>query len=271
MSAWLAHPLVQSAVAPFAVAFIVAWLLRPHGGILAGIGFAIAYGVAVYLIMGFQWTPLTSTRKLVLAGGGAVIAGIGIDLFMRGRAARYWLLALGGAVAALWLIWPLLTRKEGSELALFIALSLGYSAWLLAGLEGLNSRPVHMVAAALALSVGTAISALLGASALLGQLGGAVAAAVGGYGLVFLISGEFEPRSIFSAPVAISSALIGVSAMAYARLPSTALVALAVIPVLAQLPAPKNWGVLQRGLLVMLYTLPAAAVLIHSPTSRRKS
>lgn len=262
MSAWLNHPAVQSALIPFVIAFVVAWLLRPHGGALAGLALAIACGVAVYLIAGFHWMPFTSTRKVILAGAAAVALGLVIELFLRGRVSRYWLLALFGAAAALWLIWPLALNKQGKELWLFSVPALAYAAWLAVGLEGLNARPVNLVVGSLALSVATAFAALLGASALLGQLGGAVAAATGAFAIVFLLSGEFEPRSVFSAPVAIASALLGIAAMAYARLPWTALAALAAIPLLAQIPVPRSWGVLPRGLLAALYTFPAAAVAI---------
>jgi hypothetical protein len=262
MSAWLNHPAVQSAAIPFVVAFVVAWLLRPHGGALAGLGWAIACGVAVYLIAGFQWSPLTSTRKIIVAGAAAVVLGLLVEFGLRGRPARYWLLALFGAGTALWLIWPLVLNKHGRELWLFAVPAAAYAAWMVAGLESLNSRPVNLVAGSLALSAATAFSALLGASALLGQLGGAVAAAAGAYAVVFLASGEFEPRSVFSTPVAASSALIGLAAMAYAKLPWTALAALAAIPLLAQLPLPRSWGVLPRGLLALLYTVPAAAIAV---------
>jgi hypothetical protein len=262
MSDWLNHPAVQSAVIPFVVAFVIAWLLRPHGGVLAGLGWAVACGIAVYFIAGFQWSPLTSTRKVIVAGAAALALGLVVEFVLRGRTARYWLLALFGAGTALWLIWPLALGKHGRELWLFAVPAAAYGAWLVAGLEGLNSRPVNLVVASLALAAATAFAALLGASALLGQLGGAVAAAVGAYAVVFLASGEFQPRSPFSAPVAAASALIGLAAVVYAKLPWTALVALAAIPALAQLPVPRGWGVLPRGLLAALYTFPAAAVAI---------
>jgi hypothetical protein len=262
MSAWLTHPVVQSAVVPLVVGFVWAWLLRPHSGILAGLGFAVAFGASVYLVMGFQWAPITSTRKIVMVGAGAVVMGLMVEIFLRHHRGRYLLLALGGVAAALWLIWPIVQRKEFSEVLMWFAGAVAYCAWLGAGMDALNSKPVNLIVATISLGIGTAVSALLGASALLGQLGGALAAVAGAYALAFVISGEFEPRAVFSYPAAVLGAMIGVAAAVYAKVPWTALAALAFIPALAQLPVPRNWGVLQRGLLVAFYTFPLAALAV---------
>lgn len=262
MSAWLNHPLAQSGVVPFIVAFVIAWLLRPHNDLLAGLGFAIASAIAVYLIAGFHWAPLTSTRKIILASGAAFIVGLVMELFIHYRPTRLWLLALGGAGAALWLIWPLAMRKSGYDLWVLIIPAMAYSGWLVAGLDGLNEKPINLVVASFALSTATAIAALFGASALLGQLGGAVAAAIAAYVLVFVISGEFQPRAVLSAPATTAIALLGIAAMTYARLPWTALVALACVPALGRLPVPKGWGALQRILLVAVYTFPAGVAAV---------
>lgn len=262
MEAWLANPIFQSAIAPFTVAFVIALLLRPLGGLWAGLGFAAAFYTAVYLIVGFQFTPLTSTRKLLLAGIGAVVLGLLLELILRRHWIRPWLLAAAAAGVTLWMIWPLVLRREGMELWLLVVPALAYAAWLVGGVDTLREKPVNLIAASLALGLGTGISAVLGSSALLGQLGGAIAAAVGAFALVFLIRGEFAPRGGFTVPVPLLCALVGIASTVFARLPWYSLLPLILIPLLAHLPVPRGWGVIARGLLVTAYVAPAAAAAI---------
>lgn len=264
MDELLANPLVQSAVVPFLVAFIAAWALKPAGGWAAGLGFALACAASFYLInRGFQMTPLNSTRKLMLAGAGALGLGLIAEALLRRHALRPWLLAAAAAGAALWLVWPRLGRLEGTELWLTALVPALYAAWLTAGTDGLRGRPLNLVVAALVLAVGTAVSAVLGASAVLGQIGGVIAAAAGAYVLLFLIRGEFAPGGAFTVPVPVLIALAGISSIVFARkMPWYVLLPLALIPLLARLPVPAHWGVFARGLLVALYTAPAAAAAI---------
>jgi hypothetical protein len=263
IEAWLNNPMFQSAVAPFAIAFIVALLLRPLGGWLAGLGFAAAFYTAVWMIVGFQFMPLTSTRKLLLAGAGAVVVGLLIELMPRFfDRLRPWVLGAGAAGVALWMIWPMVPRREGMELWLLVIPALAYAAWLVGGVDTLRDKPVATVIACLALGIGTGVSAVLGSSALLGQLGGAVAAAVGAYALVFLIRGEFAPRGGFSVPVPLLAATIGIASVVFARLPWYSLLPLVLVPLLAHLPVPQRWGVLARGLLMSAFVLPAAIAAI---------
>src|SRR5690606_29548187 len=103
MNELLDNPLVQSAIVPFVVAFIAAWALRSAGGLAAGLGFALAYAASAWLVMGLQFTPLTSTRKIVLAGGGAVMVGLAMEAVLRQHRLRPWLLAAAAAGVALWM------------------------------------------------------------------------------------------------------------------------------------------------------------------------
>lgn len=260
LEAWLDNPMFQSAIVPFTIAFLAAALLRPLGGWVAGLGFAAAFYSAVWIIVGFQFLPLTSTRKLLLAGLAAVVVGLLIELLPRSfDKLRPWTLGAAAAGVALWLIWPMVPRREGMELWLLVIPALAYAAWLVGGVDTLRDKPVATVVACLALAIGTGVSALLGSSALLGQLGGAVAAAVGAFALVYLIRGEFAPKGGFSVPVPLLCALIGIASVVFARLPWYSLLPLVLVPLLAQLPMPQRWGVLGKGLLASAYTLPAAA------------
>lgn len=262
MSPWLDNVLVQSAVIPFTLALIAALALRRTGAPWAGLGFALGVGATAYLIAGFQFMPWTSTRKILAAAAGAVMAGLLLDTLLRARRIRLWLPAVAAAAAALWVIWPVILRSEGAGLAWVVLPAIAYAAWLTAGAELLEPRPVPAVVAALMLAVGTAVSALLGASALMAQLGGAVAAAAGAYVLVFLWRGEFAPGRTLLLPATLLCALLGLAAVHYARLPWYGLAPLALIPLLARLPLPAGRGRISPVLLASLYTLPPAVAAI---------
>jgi hypothetical protein len=260
----LDDPLFQSAVAPFLTALAAGLVLRKGGGLAGGAAFALAVIASVWMIMGLQFTPLNSTRKLVLAGGGAFVLGMALELLWRNRDSRWLhaLLGLGAAGAALWLLWPRLGRLEGMEAGLTVALSLAYAGLLVPMMNGLNRKPLALSAASLALGVGTAISAVIGASALLGQLGGTIAAAAGGIAVLLLIRGEFRLGSGFALPMSLLAALIGISAVVYARLPWFAVAPMVLIPAMAHVPVPATLSLLPRGLLLLASTmLPAAAAI----------
>jgi hypothetical protein len=254
--------LVQSAVIPLVVGLVAALALRPTGAPWAGLGFTLAFGSAAYLIAGFQLLPLTSTRKILAAAALAVLVAVVLEARVRDRRIRLWLPTAAAAAAALWVIWPVILRSEGAEAAWVALPALAYAAWLTAGVELLASRPVKAAVAALMLAVGTGVSALLGASALMGQLGGAVAAAVGAYVMVFLWRGEFAPGRTLALPATLLCALIGVAAVHYASLPWYSLAPLALIPLLARLPLPAGRSRFSAILLASIYMLPGAAAAI---------
>lgn len=262
MSPWLDNVFVQSALLPFAVGLIAALVLRRAGAPWAGLGFALAFGAAAYLVAGFQFLPLTSTRKILLAAAAAVLLGLVLDLLPRDRRLRLWLPAAGAAAAALWVLWPVLLRSEGAQIAWVALPALAYAAWLVTGTEVLDRTPVKTTVAALMLALGTGVSALLGATALMGQLGGAAAAAVGAYVLVFLWRGPYAPGRTLTLPATLLSALLGISAVQYASLPWFSLAPLALIPLLARLPLPAGGGRVGPVLLSSIYMLPGAAAAI---------
>src|SRR3989442_13179300 len=76
MQEMLANPLVQGGLAPFVAALIVAALLAPFR--LGGLAVVAAFATAVYFIAGFTFAPLTATRKIILLGLAAPLAGIAI-------------------------------------------------------------------------------------------------------------------------------------------------------------------------------------------------
>lgn len=281
MNELLSDPLVQSAAVPFAVAFVAALLLRPLGGVASGLGFALGFAASAYLVMGFhhtgvKFTPLTGTRKLLLAGAGALVIGLLGDLLLprdRKPWARVAVFAIAGIGAALWLVWPRIGRLEGAALWFTVLAAPAWAAWLAASLDDLDRRPLGLAVATLMLGIGVSVSAVLGASAQIGQLGGAIAAAAGALALLFVLRGAIAPGGAFALPAALLVALAGISAVIFARLPWHALAPLALIPLLARLPVPATRGRFVQGLMLALYTAPAtgAAILLAWQASASSS
>src|SRR5256886_5322385 len=74
MQEMLANPAVQGGLAPFIAALTVAALLAPFR--LGGLAVVAAFATAVYFIAGFTFEPLTATRKIILLGFAAPLAGL---------------------------------------------------------------------------------------------------------------------------------------------------------------------------------------------------
>lgn len=263
MNELLANPAVQAAIVPFIAAFGAGLLLRPVGWYWAGLSVIVGFYASVSLITGFEFTPLTSTRKLVLIGMCAAGAGLALDYLAPKPRQLYTLLGVLAAGTVLWVTWPPLMRMEGAALWMHGAGTIAYVAWMLLAFEGLRNRALRADAALMSLGLGTGIAALMGASALLGQLASALGAATGAFLLLSIFKKILPVGLLMLLPAALLSSLIGISAMTYAKLPWYSLLVLATIPLLARIPLPKKlplWG--QATALVTL-TLPAAAGAIY--------
>ncbi len=235
MQAWLANPAVQAGIAPFIAAVVSVALLKRAGGYWAGAAVTAGFAVAVYLSTGFQFQPWTSTRKIVALTLGAAALGVLFDLYPYSRRWLPPLVFALGAAAVLWLVWPVLSRREGLDYWLLAAGAALYAGWCVAALESLRAKPQAMVSAALALGFGTGISALLGASALLGQWGIALGASVSALWLFTVFMRKLALGSQLALPAGLGAALIGCAACVYAKLPWYSLAILATVPLSAQL------------------------------------
>jgi len=242
MESLLTHPALQSGLLPLLGAALLIALLRPLGWQWNALAFIGALLLAVHLITGLQFSPLTSTRKIIALTVAAAALGLLRDAWPRSTALVKAMVTTAGAAAMLWIIWPLLGRLQGTAWWLSALPAAIYGAWLCLASEGLRTRPPAAIACALALGTGTAVSALLGASALLGQLGGAAAAAAGAWFLYQWAGRPAATGSTFLLPVMILAAGLGCAAVAYARLPWQAPALLALTPLLARLPLPLALG-----------------------------
>ena len=262
MSTLLSNPAVQSGIIPLIVAFVAAFLLKRFGGFWPGLAFAVAYYISVYLAAGFQFYPFTSTRKILILGIVAIILGIIIDTTKIGRKHLPVIIFALGAIASLWVIWPVLARQEGIALLIMAFPSLLYVAWLCVGTHKLRQNPEQGAMVALALGLGTGISAILGASALVGQLSMAIGAIAGALLLLHLVNQNIKTGSTFMLPVGLLSGLLGIGAVIYASLPWYCLIPLAATPLTTYIQLPDQLTKIKLLLLLAAVTLPFPIIAI---------
>lgn len=260
MHALLNHPAVQAGLAPFLVALLTAELLQRLR--LSGLAIIAGFAITVYLVSGFSLEPLTSTRKIIWLGLASGALGIGLML-LNSSLWRPVLTVLGG-VAAIWVCLRVLQQHE-----LGIALQWGtgcalYVGWLVFWMDTLHESPVRAASAGVGLGLGTGLAVLVGASALLGQLGLAVGAATLAYLLIMMITGSQLPggRNL-TLPLALISGLLGCLAVLTARLPWYSLPVLAAIPLFARLPISEKGGVWVQSTLLSVVSLLLASGAVY--------
>jgi hypothetical protein len=263
MQALLANPAFQSAVAPLLCSFILALLLRKAGVAWQGLAIVAGLLTTILLTTGLSFSPLTSTRKIILCSLVLPFAALLVERVSRHRLVVAITLGVLLALAALWVVWPAMARQEGMEFWLTGARVALYAAAIGAGLmwvgNGIQAREGGSV---LALAIGTGAAAMLAASALYAQLAFAVAAAMGGLLLVTLLGrGEagLGRLSLFAA--ALPLGLLGSAATVYAQLPALALLSLVWVPWFTLIPLPQaanHWlRAAQTTLMAMVPAIPA--------------
>lgn len=257
MNEILNHPGVQAGAAPFVAALIAALILGRAR--LGGLAVTAAFCTAVYLISGFDFTPLTATRKIVLLALASPILGLLVDFAFRPTRLGTVLLTGAGAAAVLWVFWPILAQKEMAQAVLSGGVAALLAAWLVGFmLVKLADRPLQAGAAGLGLGLAAGGGAILGASMLYGSYGIALAAGAGAFLLPQMITGRPSAAgATFALPVALVGALLAAAATILAQLQWFVLPVLALIPVAALLPAPSK--PLGQALAACAYTSAIAA------------
>lgn len=260
MQELLDHPAVQGGLAPFVIALIVAELLRRLH--LSGLAIIAGFAITVYLVSGFSFEPLTSSRKIVLLGLLSALLGVTL-LRLNWRPLRL-ILAIAGGSAAVWMALRILQQQDMTHMLLWGSGCALYVGWLIFWMDTLHESPVRAGSAGMALGLGTGGSALLGASALLGQFGLALGAAASAYLLLQAISNSRLPcgRS-FTLPLSLIAGLTGCLAVLTAQLPWYALPVLAGIPLVAKIPVSEKTGLWLQSLLLSIATLACAAGAIY--------
>lgn len=229
MEELLANPAVQAGVVPFVSAFAAAAALSRTR--LLGLVVALAFALVIGLTVGYAFDPMTSTRKLVVIGLAVAIAVLALEVSgARPTPAVRAALAAAIAAAAVWMIWRVLQQQEVGKAALY---GLAAGAYLALLLESALRSAAGIPAAATSLVLGLAAGglALLGASALLAQVGIAVAAGSGAVLLIHMIGLQRGPAGwTLALPAAVISGLTGLLAVFTGSLPWFCLLPTLAIP-----------------------------------------
>ncbi|HSV36356.1 MAG TPA: hypothetical protein VLI46_12415 [Ramlibacter sp.] len=262
MEELLNNPAVQAGVLPFVAALVLAGLLRRTRHV--GLAIAAAFLVAVGLTMGFGFESLTSVKKLVLAGAGAAVGGVLLEVIANKPRWPHRLALLAAlALAVLWVLQRILMQREGAEAAIASVAAVAYGLAMLPGAERVSRDPVRASAAALVLALASGALALLGASAQLAQLGIALGAGAGAVLLVQMLGGAPSPVGwTLGLCAQVGAALIGLLAVFTGSLPWFCLLPLPLIAWAAAWAPAGSRPVWQRAFITAFIALiPALAAI----------
>ncbi len=268
MESFLAQPPVQSALAPFVASLVLAVALLRAPARWQGLAIVAGLLLAVLLILGPALTPLTSTRKIVVASLGLPLLAMALDLSPLRWRTGVGIVVFAAVLALLWVLWPVLMRGAPGEAVLLGGGLALYVAALLMVFARLGQCCARLAGAALGVAVATGVAAVLAASALYGQLAFALAAAVGGLTALRLwrpgLEGGAGCFGLGGAmAVAVPLALLGASASVYARLPVMALPLLALSPLLALAPLATQRPAWLRVVVAGLLSLAPSAGAVY--------
>lgn len=230
MDELLQNPAVQAGVAPFVTALVATGLLMRTR--FLGLAQIVGFAALVALAIGFSFESLTSTRKLVLVGLFTFLPVLLLELkdWSMRPVARSAVALLAG-LAAVWVVLRLLQQKETTDALLAGAASALYLAALVESTLRVGSDSVRGAATGLVLGLASGALALLGASALLAQVGIAVGAAAGATLLVQMIAGRCTPAgATLSLPASVVAGLVGLLAVFTGALPWYCLLPTLAIP-----------------------------------------
>jgi len=262
MNNLLANPAIISGILPLLTTFALASLLHRYYPRLTSSAFVVSFYLSVYLTTGLQFFPLTSTRKLLLMALFCVALGFILDHIKQYPPLTAFGTATLGAVAAAWVIWPVVMRSEGFDFWLRLIASLAYAGWMTMALQQLHQQPHRSAIATLALGLGLGVSAILGASALIGQLSIAIAAIAGAFLLMLLLNEQIILGSLFTLSTGLLIGLLGLSAVLYAKLPWYCLIPLVAVPGLVRLPIQASITNFKKLLWLTLFTIPLSLISI---------
>ena len=264
MEQFLNRPEFQSAVIPFGTALLVYAGLRKFTAAAWICALFAAFVIAVWLINGVTFTPLTGTRKIILLVLGSLAFAALAPLLIRQIKLQRAVGPLLTILALLWVFWKVVARMEASGILLFLAGGLALIIALSWAFEHIARDNARLHGAGLGLLLGTGLSATAGASALLGQLALAMAAATGGMLLAWVLLGKAgrsaaSNHSISTLPYVLAATLFGLAAVVFARMPWYALIPLATIPLAAGLVPVKPDS---RFLKAFVYSLPGIVIAL---------
>jgi len=264
MQQLLSSPEIQSAVLPFAVALLIYLGLRKLTETAWLWALCAAFLLSAGLINGTTFTPLTGTRKIILLVAASFAIAALLPAVLQGRNRQRVALALICLSALSWVFWTVASRMQPGAITLLALGCAALVACLALSFERIAGNTAKLHGAGLGLLLGTGLSATAAASALLGQLGLALAAASGGAFLGWVLVGGAHGsnqgrHTISTLPYVLAPASLGVAAVMFASLPWYALIPLAAIPLAVSLVPLKADS---RFLRALLASLPALAIAI---------
>lgn len=229
----LNYPEVQSVVLPFAAALVVAIILLRSGLGLAGLGMIVGFVITVVFVNGVELLPLTATRKIIIAGLAGTLVGALADRQAWGARNRLAVFTGLSVLAAAWVMGIALLRQSGMDLLSATTGTLAYVVWIVYWTEKSRTRPLRAESGAVGFGLGTGLIAIMGSSALLGQLALAVSAASAGVLAALLLQKKDSAGAALTLPASGLLGLIGCAVVAFASLPWLALLILSLAPMAA--------------------------------------
>lgn len=259
MLEWLNNPIVYSGIASFFAALFVAKLFSYIR--LSGLAVIAAFCATVYFIADFNFESLTIINKIILAGlVSAAIAPL-LDLISSHTRLIRYVIILACSSVVIWVFWSVLQRKEWMELFILSVGLVSYIVLLGILLDRFAAAPIRASASCMGLGVSIGVSTLLSASALLGQMGFAIALAGGAYLLLQFFGNRVLPCGrALTLPLTVLCGLIAPAAMVLAKLPWYCLPLFLLVPVFAHIPMPGSWSLRWQVVLLSLLTLMSAAI-----------
>ncbi|MDH5300027.1 MAG: hypothetical protein OEW58_01535 [Gammaproteobacteria bacterium] len=263
MQEWLSNPAFQGGIAPFAVGLVLSLLLL-RAGALQGVALLAGFLLTTALTVGLGWEPLTSTRKIVLM----VILIAVFSLFvswLKGTGKGEGLLT-GLVLAGLtWVLWPYLARLTLMDNLVVLGSIVAFAVWTVIMTALLRNKSRLSSGTAIgAMAIGLGACAVIGASALYGQMAMSIGAAALGYVLAQIIGNSSNAQSgwVLTAIGGGAIAIMGPASAIYAQVPWMSLLALAAIPLLAQFDFSGKIPALKRTLLLfVVYMIPAGGAI----------
>jgi len=255
----LDNPIVQSAVLPFLTALALGLVLIFIVPRWFSLALPASFYPVAFLIAGLQVLPLNSTRKILVIGVLAVIAALAADK-LSVAIRRYVFIAVVVTISIAWVLWPVYT-SNGINLMQLIG-GMVYSLWLVVAIDYQHKHANTQQLTAMMLAASIAVIATLGASALLGQLSGALAAVLGALLLVLVLTNKPARSDLMVLPAVLLSTLLSLAAVFYSGLNWYSLISLGVLPLIAFIPmsVDNRW---LRLVIQLVLMLPLVAISVY--------
>ena len=233
MNDLLLNPAVQAAVAPFVAAFVVALLLARTRYLAAAV--AVGLLMLLYLTIGFSLEPLTSVRRSIVVTLAA--SGLALGLEAAGVALRRPMIAALSAafgLASIWVVERILVQQPPAAAWLAGLGAFVFVLALVAGALASGDDPLQASVVGVALGWGSGALAVLGASALLGQIGIALGTSCAAIALAQMLRGRAPSGWTIALPASAGAGLVGVLACATGELHWYFLAPLGLVPLAAK-------------------------------------